>query len=146
MTLVAAGSLRTRGRLTNPVADQRPARYGHPMTDPQTTFDHTRAADGEHVGYIAMTAEGEFIPFDLLRRQRGDAGELDEAEALLDEIGLSVLTETFTLADEDIRVRIRELTRDTVTVAPMMGDLDPTAQAPDLTRTWTLPLPTSRLG
>lgn len=115
------------------------------MTDPQTTFDHTRTADGEHVGYITMTSEGAFIPFDLLRRRRGEPGELDVAEALLDEIGLSVLTETFTLAGEDIRVRIRELTRDTVTVAPTLGDFDPTGEAPDLTQTWTLPLPTTRL-
>lgn len=115
------------------------------MTDPHTTFDHVRAADGEHVGYLTLTEGGEFVPFDLLRRRRGEAGELDAAEALLDEIGLSVLTETFVLTGEDVRVRIRELTRDSVTVAPVLGDLDPSGPAPDLTRTWTLPLPTDRL-
>ncbi|GAB3624544.1 hypothetical protein GCM10027418_26290 [Mariniluteicoccus endophyticus] len=108
-----------------------------------TWFDHVRAHDGEHVGYIAMTADGAFVPHDLLWRPRGEAGELDAAETLLDEIGLSVMAETYLLEGVATPVRITELTRDEVSLGPVMTD-DPGDI--DLTRTRRLPLPTDRLG
>lgn len=51
-----------------------------PMASPiptKNTFDHARALDSEHVGYIHMTDDGGFVPFDLLHRQCAEASELD---------------------------------------------------------------------
>lgn len=45
-----------------------------------TVLDHLRADDREHVGYIEMTDEGLFIPYDLLRRRCGEPMESTEAE------------------------------------------------------------------
>jgi hypothetical protein len=66
-------------------------------------FDHLRSEDGEHVGYIGITADDLFVPYDLLHRRRGEPGELDEAEAVLDEVGLHMLAEDWLLrvADAD---------------------------------------------
>lgn len=115
----------------------------------ENTFDHLRADDREHVGYLHVTDDGRFIPFDLLHRRRGEPMELDEAEALLDRIGLSMLTVRWWLDDPQegrVRVAIRELHRATVTVARTLDDLSgPVAKAVDLTATTTLPLPTDRL-
>lgn len=36
-----------------------------------SVFDHVRSSDNELVGYITITDDGEFIPFDLLHRQAG---------------------------------------------------------------------------
>lgn len=33
---------------------------------PEDVFDHLRREDGEHVGYIEMSADGRFIPYDRL--------------------------------------------------------------------------------
>lgn len=54
----------------------------------ENTFDHLRKPDGEHVGYIHMTDDGEFVPFDLLHRRRSEATDLESAETLLDDLGL----------------------------------------------------------
>ena len=48
------------------------------LPDPEDVFDHLRREDGEHVGYIEMSADGRFIPYDRLWVQRGEAMELDE--------------------------------------------------------------------
>ena len=110
-------------------------------------FDHVRASDNEIVGYIAMTDDGGFVPFDLLHRQAGPAGDLDDAENLLEAIGLTLLAHTYELTrgGRIMRVVIKELTRHEVTVSPLAGDLDPAAEPVDLTARWTYPLPAAEL-
>ena len=125
------------------------------LPDPEDVFDHLRREDGEHVGYIEMSADGRFIPYDRLWVQRGEAMELDEAEAVLDAIGLRLLAEDWLLAEDDpqtgekswTRVRIREIHRDRVIVARAMEDLSATgvAKSVDLIGAIELPLPTTRL-
>ena len=119
---------------------------GMPSTD---TFDHVRGADGEHVGYIHCTEDGGFVPFDLLQRRRGEPMELDEAEALLDALGLSMLAEAWWLDTGDgsrVKVLIQEVHRDRLTVARALEDLSgPVAKAADLRATITVDLPTDRL-
>ena len=117
--------------------------------------DHLRREDGEHVGYIEMSADGRFIPYDRLWVRRGEAMELDEAEAVLDAIGLRLLAEDWLLEEEDpqtgeaswARVRIREIHRNRVIVARAMEDLSATniAKSVDLIGAIELPLPTTRL-
>lgn len=112
-----------------------------------TIFDHLRADDREHVGYIEMTDDGLFIPYDLLRRRCGEPMELAEAEELLDATGLHALGEPWQLRTEEggwVPVGIREFSREAVIVAPRLDD-GAVAKALDLTATVTLPLPTDRL-
>ncbi len=107
------------------------------------------------MGYIEMSADGRFIPYDRLWVQRGEAMELDEAEAVLDAIGLRLLAEDWLLEEDDpqtgeeswARVRIREIHRDRVIVARAMEDLSATgvAKSVDLIGAIELPLPTTRL-
>lgn len=130
-------------------------------------FDHLRAEDGEHVGYLEIADDGGFIPYDLLRRRRGDAMELDEAEAVLDEIGLRMLAEDWLLREDApeavgegparavepapdaptwTRVRIREIGRDRVVVGRAMGSTSAhVAKTIDLAGSIEVPLPTERL-
>ena len=125
------------------------------LPDPKDVFDHLRREDGEHVGYIEMSADGRFIPYDRLWARRGEAMELDEAEAVLDAIGLRLLAEDWLLEEDDLqtgeaswtRVRIREIHRDRVIVARAMEDLSATniAKSVDLIGAIELPLPTTRL-
>ena len=124
------------------------------LPDPENVFDHLRREDGEHVGYIEMSADGRFIPYDRLWVRRGEAMELDEAEAVLDAIGLRLLAEDWLLEDDLqtgeaswTRVRIREIHRDRVIVARAMEDLSATniAKSVDLIGAIELPLPTTRL-
>ena len=125
------------------------------LPDPEDVFDHLRHEDGEHVGYIEMSADGRFILYDRLWVQRGEAMELDEAEAVLDAIGLRLLAEDWLLEEDDpqtgeeswARVRIREIHRDRVIVARAMEDLSATgvAKSVDLIGAIELPLPTTRL-
>ena len=125
------------------------------LPDPKDVFDHLRREDGEHVGYIEMSADGRFIPYDRLWVQRGEAMDLDEAEAVLDAIGLRLLAEDWLLEEDDLqtgeaswtRVRIREVHRDRVIVARAMEDLSATniAKSVDLIGAIELPLPTTRL-
>ena len=122
---------------------------------PEEVFDHLRREDGEHVGYIEMSADGRFIPYDRLWVRRGEAMELDEAEAVLDAIGLRLLAEDWLLEEDNLqtgeaswtRVRIREIHRDRVIVARAMEDLSATniAKSVDLIGAIELPLPTTRL-
>lgn len=122
---------------------------------PEDVFEHLRREDGEHVGYIEMSADGRFIPYDRLWVRRGEAMDLDEAEAVLDAIGLRLLAEDWLLQEEDpqtgkatwARVRIREIHRDRVIVARAMEDLSATniAKSVDLVGSIELPLPTTRL-
>ena len=100
-----------------------------------TIFDHLRADDREHVGYIEMTDEGLFIPYDLLRRRCGEPMESTEAEELLDTVGLQALGEQWLLRTEGdawVPVGIQEFSREAVTVAPRLDDRA-VAKAPDLT-------------
>ena len=125
------------------------------MPDPEDVFDHLRREDGERVGSIEMSAAGRFIPYDRLWIRRGEAMELDEAEAVLDAIGLRLLAEDWLLEEDDpqtgeaswTRVRIREIHRDHVIVARAMEDLSATsvAKSVDLIGAIELPLPTTRL-
>ncbi len=122
---------------------------------PEDVFEHLRREDGEHVGYIEMSADGRFIPYDRLWVRRGEATDLDEAEAVLDAIGLRLLAENWLLQEEDpqtgketwARVRIREIHRDRVIVARAMEDLSATsiAKSVDLVGSIELALPTTRL-
>jgi hypothetical protein len=123
------------------------------VTDPEREFfDHLRNDDGEHVGYIEITADGEFVPFDLLHRPCGGPMDLGEAEEVLDGIGLRMLAEDWWLHGEAVgvggggplKVRIREVRRDHVVVNPAIDD-GPIAKAVDLTRDIVLLLPTDRL-
>ena len=132
-----------------------PSRADRPA--PEDVFDHLRREDGEHVGYIEMTADGRFTPYDRLWVRRGGAMELDDAEAALDEVGLRFLADDWLLqelqeADEPAgeaiwtRVRIREVHRDRVVVARAMEDMSAdVAKAVDLVGGIELPLPTTRL-
>lgn len=140
-----AGSLAGMSVPSEPQAD-RPA--------PEDVFDHLRREDGEHVGYIEMTADGRFTPYDWLWVRRGEAMDLDEAEATLDEAGLRLLAEDWLLQEADertgeaiwTRVRIREVHRDRVVVARAMEDLSAdVAKAVNLVVGIELPLPTTRL-
>ena len=141
-----AGSLAGMSVPSEPQAD-RPA--------PEDVFDHLRREDGEHVGYIEMSPDGRFIPYDRLWVRRGGAMDLDEAEATLDGVGLRFLAEDWLLQEADepageatwTRVRIREVHRDRVVVARAMEDLSATniAKSVDLIGTIELPLPTTRL-
>lgn len=122
-------------------------------------FEHLRASDGEHVGWIAMTSDDRFVPIDRLHRVRGAAMALEEAEALLEETGLRMLVDSWILlADEGegtgdsngegaaTPVRIAELRVDSVTVVPALDDLSgPIAKAIDLTKQFELALPAPRL-
>lgn len=121
---------------------------------PEEVFDHLRREDSEHVGYIQITEDGRFVPYDLLWVRRGTAMQLDEAEAVLDEIGLRLLAEDWLLQEEAeasggvswVRVRIREIHRDRVVVARVLPDLSGTvAKAVALADGIDLPLPTIRL-
>ena len=122
---------------------------------PEDVFEHLRREDGKHVGYIEMSADGRFIPYDRLWVRRGEATDLDEAEAVLDAIGLRLLAENWLLQEEDpqtgketwARVRIREIHRDRVIVARAMEDLSATsiAKSVDLVGSIELPLPRTRL-
>ena len=122
---------------------------------PEDVFEHLRREDGEHVGYIEMSADGRFIPYDRLWVRRGEAMDLDEAETVLDAIGLRLLAEDWLLEEDDpqtgeeswARVRIREIHRDRVIVARAMEDLSATgvAKSVDLVGAIELPLPTTRL-
>lgn len=122
-----------------------------PASRPATAdvFDHLRAEDGEHVGYMEVTPEGDFIPYDLLWQRRGEAMELDEAEAVLDRIGLRMLAEEWQLRTEDgawQRVRIREIGRERVTVARAVVSTSPhVAKTIGLVGGIEIDLPTERL-
>ena len=112
---------------------------------PENTFDHRRSLDGEHVGYIHMTADGAFIPYDLLHRQQAEALELDEAENLLDDLGLAMFLEDWWL-DLDggrVPVLIQEVRRDRVSVA--FAAAGAIAKAADMTTSIEVLLPTDRL-
>jgi hypothetical protein len=112
---------------------------------PDNTFDHRRSLDGEHVGYIHMTEAGTFIPFDLLHRRRAKPLELEEAEEVLDDLGLAMFTEDWWLdLDGDrVPVLIQEVRRDRVTVAfTAAGAI---AKAADMSTSMEVLLPTDRL-
>lgn len=86
-----------------------------------TTFPHVRRSDGEHVGYLRITDDGRFVPIDLLWNELDEPQELADAEVLLEELGLSYLADEWLLNTEDhpepVKVRIREITSEQITVA-----------------------------
>ncbi|UQN28564.1 serine/threonine protein phosphatase [Brachybacterium kimchii] len=119
-----------------------------PRPDAADVFDHLRAEDGEHVGYMEMTADGGFVPYDLLWQRRGEPMDLDEAEAVLDGIGLRLLAEDWLLQEEAgwTRVRIREIDRDRVIVGRTTENMSGhVAKAIDLVGGIDVELPTDRL-
>lgn len=129
-----------------------PRQESHPPHE--NVFEHLRREDGEHVGYIELADDGRFIPYDRLWFRQGEAMDLDEAEAVLDEIGLRLLAEDWLLQEEDeasggmgwVRVRIREIHRDRVVVARTVDDLSAkVAKAVNLIEGIELRLPTTRL-
>ncbi|WP_152353822.1 serine/threonine protein phosphatase [Brachybacterium subflavum] len=116
--------------------------------DAADVFDHLRSEDGEHVGFMEMTADGGFVPYDLLWQRRGEPMELDEAEAVLDGIGLRLLAEDWLLREDTgwTRVRIREIDRDRVVVGRTVESMSAhVAKAIDLVGGIEVPLPTDRL-
>lgn len=90
------------------------------MTD-ETTFPHVRRSDNECVGYLRMTEDGQFVPIDLLWNEVAEPLELTQAEALLEELGLSYLAEPWWLEIPDhperVKVRIQEVTPDQVVLS-----------------------------
>ncbi|MBK0332370.1 serine/threonine protein phosphatase [Brachybacterium sp. MASK1Z-5] len=119
-----------------------------PRPDAADVFDHLRAEDGEHVGYMEMTADGGFVPYDLLWQRRGEPMDLDEAEAVLDGIGLRLLAEDWLLQEGAgwTRVRIREIDRDRVVVGRAIENMSGhVAKAIDLVGGIDVALPTDRL-
>lgn len=112
----------------------------------ENTFDHRRSSDGEHVGYIHLTEDGQFAPFDLLHRQVGEPTDLEVAEDLLDELGLRMFTEDWWLDLDGRRVKvlIQEVRRDTISVARALDG--PIAKSVDLRASIDLSLPTDRLS
>lgn len=113
------------------------------MTE-ETTFPHVRRSDNECVGYLRMTDDGQFVPIDLLWNDVADPLDLSQAEELLEELGLSYLAEQWWLEVTDhperVKVRIQEVTADTVVLAN--ADYGYPA---DIGTTFTEPNPTSRL-
>jgi hypothetical protein len=122
---------------------------GPALAEMTTVFDHLRPEDREHVGYIGMTEDGGFVPFDRLHRRRGEPSDLETAERILDEVGLRFLTDRWRLRLEDgeeVAVGIVEIHRDSVVVTRALENLTAhVAKTLDLTRTIAVPLPTSRL-
>lgn len=112
-------------------------------------FPHVRAEDHQHVGYLRMTEDDEFVPVDLLRRPCGPPSGLEEAEGVLEEIGLRVLDRDWLLTTPgapDVLVGIQEIGTDDVIVAPLDGGTSGhVAKSVDMVRAVRLPLPTSRL-
>ena len=86
-----------------------------------TIFPHTRGTDGEHVGYLRMNEDNQFVPIDLMWNELSTPQELTAAEALLEELGLSYLAEDWLLDVENhpepVKVRIREITSTRIVVA-----------------------------
>ncbi len=81
---------------------------------------HHRAVDGEHVGYLVGVDEERMRPMTLLGTPLADPSHRNEAEALLDAVGLSYLIEPWELVDEDgsaTRVVLLEISPERVAVA-----------------------------
>lgn len=114
----------------------------------EDVFDHPRSDDGEHVGYIGVTAHGDFLPYDLLWQRRGEPGDLDDAEAVLDAIGLRMLADDWLLEEDGdwSRVKIREISRHRVVVGRVLESMSGhVAKAVDLVGGIEVALPTERL-
>ena len=116
-----------------------------PLPMPLDTSDHLRKLDGEHVGYIHMRSDGDFVPFDLLHRRRSEATDLESAEDLLDDLGLRMFTDKWWLSvdGQQLQVLIQEVQRDRVLVAPTVAGA--IAKSADMTQTIEVPLPTGLL-
>lgn len=117
------------------------------MADPapysEDSFAHVRASDGETVGRIALTDDGDFQPFDLLGRPLGEPTDLQTAEERLEIQGLKHLAQPWWIDVDDgrrVKVTIQETRPDAVVVR--VDDF----QARDLYGTVKeMPLPSSTL-
>ncbi|WP_197052053.1 serine/threonine protein phosphatase [Kocuria sp. ZOR0020] len=83
-----------------------------PSADPsQESFQHIRASDGETVGTIVLTDDGDFLPIDLLGRPLGEPTDLATAEERLEVNGLRHLAEPWWIDLPDgrrVKVTIQE--------------------------------------
>lgn len=89
--------------------------------DEDTTFGHIRESDSECVGYLRMTDDGKFIPIDLLWNEIAGPMDLDDAEAILDSVGLGYLADNWLLEVPDhpklVKVRIQEITSERIVLS-----------------------------
>lgn len=112
------------------------------MTD--KIFEHRRASDGEHVGYMKLTADDAFVPIDLMWNELSPAVSFDVAENLLDELGLTYLAEDWYMYSERarrrVRVRISEVMPDVIVVANAEFGI-----SDDIGTRYTLPNPSANL-
>lgn len=117
------------------------------MTDNEPTFfAHLRGRDRERVGWIQLTADGCYVAYDLLWRPVCASDQLEHVEAALEELGLRYLSQDWLLATDDgpRLVQIAEVTKTTVTVAPVI-ESEAVAKAVDLGQRVVLPNPTDLL-
>lgn len=80
---------------------------------------HHRADDREHVGYLVPVGADLVRPATLVGTWLGGPSARDEAEEVLDEVGLSYLIEPWELVTEDgtaVRVVLLEISAERVVV------------------------------
>ena len=85
---------------------------------PEHWTPHRRARDEELVGYLVPRGDA-VVPVTLFGYPLAEPGEVGEAKALLESVGLSVLADPWQLEQADgerIRVMIREVSPDRVVV------------------------------
>lgn len=73
---------------------------------PEDSFQHVRASDGEVVGRILITDDGDFLPIDLLGRPLGEPTDLASAEERLEVRGLAHLAEPWWIEVNGRRVKV----------------------------------------
>ena len=91
---------------------------------PDTWIPHRRE-DGELVGWIDMTtAEPLLVPVDRLGRACTPVEDWDEAETVLDELGLRMLMGRFVIEEDgrEVTVRIAHLYDDRVVLSTVLTD------------------------
>lgn len=79
-------------------------------------IEHTRARDGERVGWMKPVGDG-FIAIDLLGRQHTDIVDWVSAEQVLDALGIGYLADPYEFRLDDgswLRVRIVEVSADMI--------------------------------
>jgi hypothetical protein len=110
---------------------------------PNDWIAHHRDEDGELLGYL-RPVDGRFEPVTVFGYPLADAGDEDDATAVLDLIGLSYLAERWllTLPDraEPIAVQVVEVDPDQVRVK-----IVDVSYEGDVREIFSLPVPTGRL-